>query len=135
MGQSPRSLPTKKPEFPAVKDVSGPMSSPKYLVSFDITNSGKRAGAEVAQVYVADTGTSVTRPPKELKGFEKVSLKPGETRRVTVPLDTRSFAYFDANREVWQAPADTYKILVGKSSEQIELTGEIKLARTVTEKP
>jgi beta-glucosidase len=63
-----------------------------YFVSFDIKNSGKRPGAEVAQVYVADTGSSVSRPPKELKEFVKVGLKPGETQHVTVPLGTRSFA-------------------------------------------
>jgi beta-glucosidase len=119
----------------AVKDESTPTSSLKYLVSFDITNRGKRAGAEVAQVYIADTGTSVSRAPKELKGFVKVSLKPGETQHVTVPLDTRSFAYFDASSGLWRAPAGTYKVLVGRSSEQIDLTGEIKLARAVTEKP
>lgn len=76
-----------------IKDVSTPASSLKYVVSFDITNTGKRAGAEVAQVYIADTGASVPRPPKELKAFVKVSLKPGETVHETVPLDTRSFAY------------------------------------------
>jgi hypothetical protein len=65
----------------------------------------------------------------------KVGLKPGETQHVTVPLGTRSFAYYDANSGVWRAAAGTYKVLVGKSSEEIELSGEIKLARTVTEKP
>jgi hypothetical protein len=52
-----------------------------------------------------------------------------------VPLDTRSFAYFDAGNGMWTAPAGTYKVLVGQSSAQIDLTGEIKLAKTVTEKP
>ena len=118
-----------------INDESTPTSSLKYLVSFDVTNSGKRAGAEVAQVYIADTGTSVPRPPKELKGFVKVSLKPGETQHVAVPLDTRSFAYFDTSSGFWRAPAGTYKVLVGISSEQIDLTGEVKLTRSVTEKP
>jgi beta-glucosidase len=118
-----------------IRDENTPTADLKYLVSFDVTNSGTRAGAEVAQVYIGDTGTSVSRPPKELKGFVKVSLKPGETRQVTVPLDTRSLAYYDASSGVWRAPAGTYKVLVGKSSEEIEFSGEIKLARTVTEKP
>jgi hypothetical protein len=52
-----------------------------------------------------------------------------------MPLDMRSFAYFDAGSEMWKAPAGTYKILVGQSSEQIDLTEEIKLAKTLTEKP
>ncbi|MGA8441669.1 MAG: glycoside hydrolase family 3 C-terminal domain-containing protein [Candidatus Sulfotelmatobacter sp.] len=110
-------------------------SAANYLVSFDVTNSGERAGAEVAQLYIADNGTAVPRPPKELKGFVKVSLKPGETQRVTVPLDTRSFAYFDADGKIWRAPAGTYKVLVGQASDEIDLTGEIKLAQTVTEQP
>ena len=104
-------------------------------MSFDVTNSGKRAGAGVAQVYIADTGTDGSRAPKELKGFVKVSLKPGETQHVTVPLDMRSFAYFDTNSGLWQAPAGTYKVLVGRSLEQIDLRGEIKLSKTATEKP
>jgi len=107
----------------------------KYLVSFDITNSGVRAGAEVAQVYITDTGTGVSRPPKELKGFVKVNLKPGETQHVTVPLVTRSFAYYDTNDGAWRAPAGRYRILVGKSSDQIELAGEVNLVGTVTEQP
>jgi beta-glucosidase len=119
----------------SVKDESAAASGLKYAVSFDITNNGKRAGAEVAQVYISDTGNTVPRAPKELKGFVKVSLQPGETRHVTVPLDTRSFSYFNTNGEIWTAPAGTYKVLVGESSAQIELTSEIKLARTVTEKP
>jgi len=110
-------------------------SSTKYVVSFDIRNTGKRAGAEVAQVYISDTGASVPRPAKELKGFVKVNLKPGETQHVTVPLDTRSLAYFDTDNSVWKAPAGMYKVLVGTSSAQIDLTGELKLDKTVTEKP
>jgi len=117
-----------------VKDASTPTSA-NYVVSFDVTNTGKRAGAEVAQVYVSDTGTSVARPPKELKGFVKVSVKPGETQHVSVPLDTRSFAYFDASNGMWTAPSGTYKVLIGESSAKIDLTGEVKLAKTITEKP
>jgi beta-glucosidase len=77
----------------------------------------------------------VPRAAKELKGFVKVILKPGETQNVSVPLDTRSFAYFDTEKGMWTAPAGTYKVLVGQSSAQIDLTGEIKLASTATEKP
>ena len=104
-------------------------------MSFDVTNSGKRAGSEVAQIYIADPTASVPRPPKELKGFVKVSLKPGETQRLTVALDTRSFAYYDAVDAVWRAPAGNYKVLVGESSEQIELSRDIKLARALADKP
>jgi beta-glucosidase len=117
----------------AIKDES--TTGAKYLVSFDISNAGNRSGAEVAQVYVADTGTSVSRPPKELKGFVKVNLKPGETQHVTVELNKRAFAYYDASDGVWRVPAGMYKVLIGESSSQIGLTGEVKIANTVTEKP
>jgi len=106
-----------------------------FVVSFDLSNAGGRSGAEVAQVYVADSGTSVSRPPKELKGFVKIYLKPGETQRVKVELNARSFAFYDTDAGVWRAPAGTYKVLVGQSSAQIDLTGEVKIAKTITEKP
>ena len=107
----------------------------KYVISFDVTNSGNRSGAEVAQVYVSDTGNSVPRPAKELKGFMKVSLQAGETRHVSIPLDTRAFAYYDVTTRDWQAPAGNYRVLVGKSSEEIALSDGINLATTVIEKP
>ena len=90
-------------------------------VSFDLTNTGDRAGAEVAQVYVADTHSDVPRPPKELKGFAKVQLQPGETRRVTIGLDRRSFAYYDVDGADWAVTPGDFEILVGRSSEAIEL--------------
>ena len=107
----------------------------KYVVSFDITNSGERAGTEVAEVYVASSDSTVPRPVKELKGFVKVSLKPGERQHLTVQLDTRSFAYYDTNQGVWAAPAGQYKVLVGTSSEEIKLSDGITLSRILTEKP
>jgi len=107
----------------------------KYVISFDVTNSGNRSGTEVAQVYVSDTGNSVPRPAKELKGFMKVSLQAGETRHVSIPLDTRAFAYYDVTTRNWQAPAGNYRVLVGKSSEEIALSDDINLATTVIEKP
>lgn len=90
-------------------------------VSFSLTNTGDRAGAEVAQVYVADGHADVPRPPKELKGFARVTLAPGETRRVTVALDRRSFAYYDVDRSDWAVAPGVFDILVGRSSEVIEL--------------
>ena len=71
-------------------------------VGFDITNTGPRPGAEVTEVYVGEPHPAVPRPVKELKGFAKVELKPGETRRVSVTLDRRAFAYYDVkNAEDW----------------------------------
>ena len=94
-------------------------------VSLDVTNTGDRAGAEVVQVYVADAHSPVPRPPKELKGFAKVRLEPGETRRVTVELDRRSFAYYDTDRSGWAVAPGVFGVLVGRSSTAIELRGEV----------
>ncbi len=90
-------------------------------VSFRVTNTGKRAGAEIAQLYVAPLNPPVERPIKELKGFQKVYLKPGETKRVRVDLDRRSLAYFNVEASTWEAARGLYAILVGSSSQDIEL--------------
>ena len=97
-------------------------------MSFDVTNTGTRAGADVAQVYVGDAHAKLPRPPKELKGFAKVSLRPGETQRVTVNLDRRSLSYYDVNAKQWRADPGQFEVLVGRSSEQIELRGKLTLA-------
>lgn len=96
-------------------------------VSFDVTNTGSRAGAEVAQVYVGETHPRVPRPPKELKGFAKVELQPGETRRVTVTLDRRSLSWFDASTRQWRADPGEFQILEGPSSVDIRLRGRVTL--------
>jgi len=97
----------------------------KVKVSFDLSNTGGRAGAEVAQVYVADSHSDVSRPPKELKGFAKVRLQPGETRRVSVELDRRSFAYYDVETRAWRVTPGTFEILIGRSSKDIVLKGSL----------
>jgi beta-glucosidase len=85
-----------------------PGAKANATVTFDITNTGTRAGADVAQVYVSDTHAKVARPEKELKGFEKVSLQPGETRHISIALDARSFAYYDTQSKKWTiAPANS----------------------------
>ena len=89
-------------------DGAGTAADPRYNVSFDVSNTGTRAGATVAQAYVSDEHSRVARPPKELKGFAKVTLQPGETRRVTVPLDLRSLAYYDVAGKQWRAEAGTF---------------------------
>ncbi len=99
------------------------------IVSFDITNTGKREGAEVAQVYVSDRHSKVERPVKELKGFAKVDLKPGETRRVTVSLNRRAFSYYDVIGKQWKTDPGEFAILVGSSSARTELTGKAVLTR------
>jgi beta-glucosidase len=96
-------------------------------VTFDITNTGKREGAEVAEVYVSDGHSKIDRPVKELKGFSKVNLKPGETKSVKVSLNRRAFSYYDVNKKDWVAEPGDFGILVGASSAQIELTGKVAL--------
>ena len=94
-------------------------------VSFDVTNTGSREGAEIAEVYVREPHASIARPAKELKGFAKVPLKPGETKHVSVDLNRRAFSYYDAKIHRWAADAADFEVLVGRSSAQIELTGKV----------
>jgi beta-glucosidase len=111
-------------------------SNPDTLssVSFDLTNTGDRAGAEVAQVYVADGHSSIPRPAKELKGFSKVLLQPGETRHVTVDLSSRAFAYFDPTAKDWRITPGTFGILVGSSVEDLPLKGSVDVPEAVAAK-
>lgn len=92
-------------------------------VAFDVTNRGVRQGAEVAEVYVGEAHSNVPRPVKELKAFSKVSLKPGETRRVNLVLDQRAFSYYDVGTKKWIAQPDQFSILVGGSSADTPLKG------------
>jgi beta-glucosidase len=94
-------------------------------VSFDVTNTGSREGSAVPQLYIGDMHASLPRPAKELKGFAKVSLKPGETRHVTLPLNDRSFSYYDVGAKQWKASSGAYEVLVGDSSENILLKGSV----------
>jgi beta-glucosidase len=108
---------------------SGP--GPFYEVSFDITNTGQRAGADVAQVYVGDSHARIDRPARELKGFQRVELEPGQTRQVKVMLNGRAFTYFDTNVKHWHADPGEFSILVGRSVEDIQLTGKIDLTSSI----
>lgn len=96
-------------------------------VSFDITNTGSVAGKEIVQLYIRDLTGSTNRPLKELKGFEKVSLEPGETKTVTIELDYRSFAWYSTNLGDWYAAGGSYEIQVGSSSRDIRLLAKVTL--------
>jgi beta-glucosidase len=102
-----------------------------YEVSFDVTNTGTRAGADVAQVYVSEDQPEVPRPPQELKGFARVALDPGQTRRVTVPLDARSFSWYDEKAAAWHADAGSFTVHVSRSSADPQLEGKVKLAQAI----
>jgi len=96
-------------------------------VSFSVKNTGSREGAEIAEVYVGDPHSAVPRPVKELKGFAKVNLKPGESKRATLTLDRRAFSYYDVKTAGWTADPGDFAILVGSSSAKIELQGKTGL--------
>jgi beta-glucosidase len=98
-------------------------------VSFDVKNSGDREGAEVAELYVGESHPSVPRPVKELKGFAKVNLKPGETRRVSLKLDGRAFSFYDVKKNRWNHDAAEFTILVGGSSDHIQLQDKFTLTQ------
>ena len=96
-------------------------------VSFDVTNTGSVAGAEVAQLYVSDPSARATRPERELKGVEKVRLAPGETKHVTLNLDARAFSYWDAAAHKWTIDPGKFVVRVGDSSENTPLHAELTL--------
>jgi beta-glucosidase len=99
----------------------------KATVKFMIKNTGKVAGAEVAQIYVKQAKPSVERPDKELKAFKKVFLQPGESKELTVTLNQDAFSYYDEKKNIWVADAGQYKILVGSSSRDIRANKNIEL--------
>ena len=88
-------------------------------VSVDVTNTGNVAGAEIVQFYIADPEASVDRPVKELKGFGKVFLAPGETKTVSAVLDKNALSFFDAGKHAWVAEPGRFEVLVGASSADI----------------
>ncbi len=99
-------------------------------ISFTVRNMGDRSGAEVCQLYVGDVTASVPRPPKELKGFAKVVLAPGESRIVTMPIDHDRLSFFDVKSGHFIAEPGTFRVLVGASSRDLRLTGQFELLPT-----
>lgn len=96
-------------------------------VSFDVKNTGAVAGAEVAELYVSDPSAKAMRPERELKGFEKVRLSPGETKHVTLTLDARAFSYWSETAHNWTIDPGKFVVRVGDSSESTPLSAEIVL--------
>ena len=99
-------------------------------VAVDVTNTGDRAGKEVAQLYVRDLAARLSRPEKELKAFAKVMLAPGETHTVTFTLDESALSYYDPAQGGWVAEAGAFEVLVGSSSRHIQATGMFTLKAT-----
>ena len=100
-------------------------------VKVDVTNTGDVAGKEVVQLYVGDKVSSVIRPVKELKGFEKVALNPGETKTVSFNLGKRAFAYYNTEIKDWHVETGEFDILIGKSSRDIICKKTIIVESTV----
>ena len=99
-------------------------------VTFTLTNTGSVAGAEIAQLYVAKPDAAVFRPAKELKGFAKVFLKAGESKTVTIPLDDKTFRYWNVATDRWEVEGGSYQLLVGANVQDIRLTADITLPGT-----
>lgn len=104
--------------------------SKSLIVTFELENIGKFDGAEVAQIYIQDLKSSLPRPVKELKGFNKVFLKAGEKKTVSIELKPDAFALYDPKKG-WIAEKGDFKILVGSSSRDIRLTSDYKLGKTM----
>jgi beta-glucosidase len=107
--------------------ISPASSAQQVSVAFDVTNTGTRAGADVAEVYVGDRHASVPRPVKELKGFKRVSLNPGETKNLVVKLDRRAFSYYDVKSHSWTVAPGDFDLFVARSATDIALTGKVAL--------
>lgn len=94
--------------------------SDKISFTVNIKNTGNREGSEIVQLYISDLKSSVVRPVKELKGFQKVSLKPGEEKAVTIIIDKAALSFFDADKHDWVAESGDFEALIGASSSDIK---------------
>ena len=100
---------------------------PNIKVSVDVTNTGKVAGKETVEIYVGKKDSAVERAAKELRGFAKVDLNPGETKTVTVELEPETFQYYNEEKASFVTESGTYQIYAGKSVEDICCECEIEL--------
>ena len=106
--------------------VGGAVPGGPLTVTADIRNSGKRAGDEVVQLYVRDVEASVKRPKKQLMAFERIALRPGETRNVSFTVAPERLAFWDEKRKAWLVEPGAFEVMVGSSSADVRLKGEIK---------
>ena len=99
-------------------------------VRFTVTNTGKRAGAEVAQMYVGRKDSKVIRPAKELKGFMKIWLEAGESKEIRIDFDDKTFRYFNVATDAWEVEGGTYDVYVGAAVDDIRLSGQTQVEGT-----
>lgn len=103
--------------------------------TFTLTNAGERDGAEVAQLYIRKNSEDIFRPAKELKGFKKVFLKAGESKRVNIPFDDKTFRYFSVATGKWEVEGGEYGVLIASDSATVKLEGAILREGTTTARP
>lgn len=104
-------------------------------VSFTITNTGKVSGKEIAQLYISGVNTKIFRPKKELKGFIKVNLEPGESKNVSIKFDEYTFRYFNVLTNKFEVEGAVYDIMIGSSSNDIQLSQSMTVEGTTTKNP
>jgi beta-glucosidase len=117
-------LPFMNPSLPVderADDLLGRPTFEEKIMSMSRSRAGERAGTEIAQLFVQDIETSVERPAKELKGFSKVFLAPGETTTVTLEMGTDALSFFDERANAWVAKPGAFTIMAGSSSRDIRL--------------
>ena len=99
-----------------------------FRVSVVVRNTGEMAGKEVVQLYIKDVQSTLERPDKELKGFVKVELAPGEEQTIVFELDQRALSYYDPHQSAWVAEEGIFEVLVGASSRDIRLSEVFEFA-------
>ncbi len=104
-------------------------------VTFGIANTGDVAGAEVAQLYIGKKSDTVFRPVRELKGFKRVVLAPGEETEVSIPFDDKTFRFFDTRTNTWEIESGEYQIMIGTDAETMQLQAPMQVNGTVAEGP
>jgi beta-glucosidase len=98
-------------------------------ITVPVTNTGKVAGSETVQLYIAAKDSKVARPVKELKAFQKVYLQPGETRNVTLTIGADALSYYDEATSQWRADAGKYEALIGTASDKLSTKYAFKLEK------
>ena len=111
------------------------MAADEQGVSLTVTNTGSVAGTEIVQLYVAKKNSELFRPAKELKGFARVTLAPGEKQRITITLDDKAFRFWNVKANRWEIEGGEYELLVGASAEDIRLCEKISVHGTATVHP
>ena len=112
----------------AYSDLKTASSGGSFTVSLKVRNTGSRDGAEVVQLYVHDGHSKIDRPLRELKGFQRVALKAGETKTIELKLDRAALSYWSPEKNDWVADPGTFEVQVGASSRDIRLKAPLVLS-------